>query len=227
MATTKVPGIYKITNNINGKVYIGQSRDINHRFKYYRLAYNSECDYADTTKSIIKDMKSVGIENFTFEILASGKEYENDIDRAISEQFYINKYKANNPKYGYNTSIGGELSVYTPRKQSCRERLKRANPVILFSIQTRSMMLYFGGAKAVGDEFGYGKDVMSHTINRGSLFLNEYYLIPANYDERHKLLEKLREKKMKQNTVAQYSFKLYELAVSYIDLNCFDSYGFN
>lgn len=221
MATTKVPGIYKITNNINGKVYIGQSRDINH------LAYNSECDYADTTRSIIKDMKAVGIENFTFEILVSGKEYENDIDRAISEQFYINKYKANNPKYGYNTSIGGELGVYTPRKQSCRERLKRANPVILFSIQTRSMMLYFGGAKAVGDEFGYGKDVMSHTINRGSLFLNEYYLIPANYDERHKLLEKLREKKMKQNTVAQYSFKLYELAVSYIDLNCFDSYGFN
>lgn len=223
----KNPGIYKITNNINGKVYIGQSRNIDRRLKYYYWAYNTECNYYDTKREIIKAMRETGIENFTFDIIASGEEYENDIDRAISEQFYINKYKSNNPKYGYNDSIGGELGVYNSRKQSNRERLKRANPIILFSIKTRSMMLYFGGAKAIGDEFGYGKDVMSHTVIRGSLFLNEYYLIPANHGERHKLLEKLRDKKMKQNPAAQRSFKLYELAVNYIDLNCFSSYGFN
>lgn len=223
----KNPGIYKITNNINGKVYIGQSRNIDRRLKYYYWAYNTDCNYYDTKREIIKAMRETGIENFTFDIIASGEEYENDIDRAISEQFYINKYKSNNPKYGYNDSIGGELGVYNSRKQSNRERLKRANPIILFSIKTRSMMLYFGGAKAIGDEFGYGKDVMSHTIIRGSLFLNEYYLIPANHEERHKLLEKLRDKKMKQNPAAQRSFKLYELAVNYVDLNCFNSYGFN
>lgn len=223
----KNPGIYKITNNINGKVYIGQSHNIDRRLKYYYWAYNTDCNYNDTKREIIKAMRETGIENFTFEIIASGEEYENDIDRAISEQFYINKYKSNNPKYGYNDSIGGELGVYSSRKQSNRERLKRANPIILFSIKTRSMMLYFGGAKAIGDEFGYGKDVMSHTVIRGSLFLNEYYLIPANHEERHKLLEKLRDKKMKQNPAAQRSFKLYELAVNYVDLNCFNSYGFN
>lgn len=225
--STKVSGIYKITNKLNGKVYIGQSKDIMHRFKYYQWSATTNSNYNDTNREIIKDMRLHGLDNFEFEIIASGEEYaESAIDRAMAEQFYINKYKSNNPKYGYNDSVGGELGVETPRKQSTREKLNRANPIILLNIETRSTMLYLGGAKAVGDDFGYGKDVMSHTVTRGSIFLNKYYLIPANKTQRHELLEKLRAKKMNQNAVAQYAFKMYELAVAYIDLKCFEYYGF-
>ena len=107
--STKVSGIYKITNKLNGKVYIGQSKDIMHRFKYYQWSATTNSNYNDTNREIIKDMRLYGLDNFEFEIIASGEEYaESAIDRAMAEQFYINKYKSNNPKYGYNDSVGGE-----------------------------------------------------------------------------------------------------------------------
>lgn len=40
MAKEKICGIYKITNKINGKVYIGQSIDIYDRWK---TSQNSRC----------------------------------------------------------------------------------------------------------------------------------------------------------------------------------------
>ena len=40
----KICGIYKITNLVNGKVYIGQSQDIYSRWKEHKYARNKrEC----------------------------------------------------------------------------------------------------------------------------------------------------------------------------------------
>lgn len=226
MSAKKLPGIYKITNKLNGRVYIGQSSDILHRFNYYKWGALSDKEYQETKREITQDIRKYGIDNFSFDIIDSGDCYIDIATRLLSEKYYINKYKATNPKYGYNHTVGGESGTYVARDQSLCERMKRAKPMFLLDITDRTIMLYLGGAKDIGDEFGYGKDVMSHTVKRGSLFLERYYLIPANYDERHKVLEKIRSKKMKQNTRAQDAFALYELAVAYIDLKCFDLYGF-
>lgn len=59
-----ISGIYKITNLLSGKFYIGQSIDINHRFYEHKigagLAHNSAIDEA---------IKKYGAENFSYEIL--------------------------------------------------------------------------------------------------------------------------------------------------------------
>jgi group I intron endonuclease len=101
-------GIYKITNKINGKSYIGQSVNIQRRFNAHKSAafnlnnrlYNSP---------LYRAIRKYGVENFNFEILEECKKEElND-----KEIFYINKYETHS-KNGYNQDDGGnQASHYT------------------------------------------------------------------------------------------------------------------
>lgn len=86
-------GIYKITNKINGKSYIGQSTNINKRINQHKYS----------NKSLVgKDIHKYGIENFSFDILELCSESELD----EKEVYYINKFDSINS--GYNISIGGK-----------------------------------------------------------------------------------------------------------------------
>lgn len=96
---TKVEsGIYKITNQITGLYYIGQSTDIAERWKKH-----AKCGLGiDTPASnkLYRDMLDYGLENFTFEILEKCKAADLD----SREKFYINLYQAD--KYGLNSKAG-------------------------------------------------------------------------------------------------------------------------
>ena len=69
MARNKVPGIYMIRNNINGLIYIGESKDIRTRWSKYKWAVNSTSNYKETKRQLVLDMRKYGIENFEFTIL--------------------------------------------------------------------------------------------------------------------------------------------------------------
>lgn len=86
-------GIYKITNQLNGKVYIGQSNDIKRRWAEHRRKMNSK----DTL--LYQAMREFGIKNFSFEVV------EECELTALNEKekFYIQKYDA--LANGYNMSI--------------------------------------------------------------------------------------------------------------------------
>ena len=61
-------GIYKITNNINNKIYIGCSKNIEHRW----LAHKSESILENNQQynySIHKAFRKYGLDNFSFEII--------------------------------------------------------------------------------------------------------------------------------------------------------------
>ena len=58
----KISGIYKITSP-NGKIYIGQSTDLNLRFKYYKYL---KCK---SQKKIYNSLKKYGVENHIFECI--------------------------------------------------------------------------------------------------------------------------------------------------------------
>ena len=88
-------GIYKITNKLNGKVYIGQSIDIDTRWRQH-------CNAKDNF-AIHNAIKKYGKENFKFEVLL-----ECPVDMLnVWERDMIALYDCISPK-GYNLTEGGE-----------------------------------------------------------------------------------------------------------------------
>lgn len=96
----KRPGIYKITNKINNKSYIGISRNVYQRVKYHMEHYKENAVNQD--KQLYWAMNEFGIKNFTISIL----EYCSYEELAEKEIFYIKKYDSF--KHGYNNTIGGD-----------------------------------------------------------------------------------------------------------------------
>ena len=93
-------GIYRITNLINNKIYIGQSKNLTTRFRQhlYELKNNRHHNsHLQNTYNI------VGKKAFKFDILEECTIEERD-DR---ERYWIDYYKSTDPQFGYNYQSGG------------------------------------------------------------------------------------------------------------------------
>lgn len=88
-------GIYKITNIINNKCYIGQSVCIEKRWE------NHKCKNGNKDYPLYRAFRKYGIDNFVFEVL---EECSKD-DLSERELFYIKQYDSVNNGYNqtYNT----------------------------------------------------------------------------------------------------------------------------
>lgn len=107
--------IYMIRNNINGKIYFGQTI---HDFKY---RYRHKCIENTHNSHLLKSIKKYGIENFTiheqFDVAYSQQELD------ALEDMYICLYDTINSKYGYNKRRGGACGKAT---QEAREKNREA-----------------------------------------------------------------------------------------------------
>lgn len=92
-------GIYILKNTQNGKVYVGQSKNTDHR---------KSCHFCELKNNKHKNqsLQKEYNENpnaFIFETVCScGEEELNDL-----EKYYIHKYKSDQPENGYNIESGG------------------------------------------------------------------------------------------------------------------------
>lgn len=106
-------GIYKITNKVNNKCYIGQSRRIQERWIKHLSNVNTEKYYY----KIYKAFKKYGIENFSFEVIEECKEEELSLKEKYWIKFYDSYYN------GYNMTEGGEDSLW-------KEAIKKTSKVV-------------------------------------------------------------------------------------------------
>src|SRR5665213_636537 len=108
--------IYKATNQINQKVYIGHTTNFNKR-KYHHIWEASQGEGHYFHRALTKH----GADNFLWEII-----YENE-DAKDKETFFIQEYKSNQPEFGYNLTLGGEGSLGWIPSEETRRKISEAN----------------------------------------------------------------------------------------------------
>lgn len=95
-------GIYKITNKINGKSYIGQSINIKKRWE------NHKCMNGNKEYPIYRAFRKYGIDNFEFEVL----EYCSKFELAERELHYILQFESYGK--GYNQTLSTTNPLLDP-----------------------------------------------------------------------------------------------------------------
>jgi len=91
--------IYKITNLINGKNYIGQTNNLKRRIGVHKN------DSIKSNKPLYKAIRNYGWENFDVSVLLENIEDQNEVNHW--ETIFINVYKSKIDKNGYNLANGG------------------------------------------------------------------------------------------------------------------------
>lgn len=124
--TTKKSGIYKITNTINGKIYIGSAYNISNRFSVHKYTLKNN---KHKNKHLQYAWNKYGEKAFIFEILEITSK-NLIIER---EQYWIDLYLPYKKDIGYNianvagNTAGIKASDETRKKQSesAKKRPKR------------------------------------------------------------------------------------------------------
>ena len=101
MPYKEISGIYKITNLVNKKTYIGSAKSILNRFSVHKRTLRRNKHF---NKHLQSSYNKYGIDNFSFEILeiidCKNVNFINE-----REEFFIQKYKSNDNKFGYNNRV--------------------------------------------------------------------------------------------------------------------------
>lgn len=107
---TKFGYIYKITNIVNGKIYIGKTEEtVEIRF----AGHLSAVRVGKKQTRLYSAIKSYGIEKFIVEEIDSADSRSELNEKEI---YWISKYDSSNPDIGYNMTSGGTGGkVWSPK----------------------------------------------------------------------------------------------------------------
>lgn len=182
-------GIYKITNQVNQKVYVGQSNDIERRW----FEHKRPCNLINPTKKIYIAFNEFGIENFSFEVIEECEE-----EKLNEREWYWIKYydSLNN---GYNMS-----TIENLQKRFSSKEVYEIQKELIVSMETNT---------ALAKKYG-----VSHTwitlVNQGKLWYNKEFIYPLRMTPKPKVSEKVKEEikqKIKKSNSHKYVAKKIEL----------------
>jgi group I intron endonuclease len=114
--------VYKITNLVNGKIYIGKTSDVNARWKkHIKIAENKE---EKAYQYIHRSINKYGAENFSIEKIEDNLTEPESFDREI---FWIKILDSKNPDVGMNLTDGGEGTSGLKWSENSREKIRGSN----------------------------------------------------------------------------------------------------
>lgn len=135
--------IYKYQNIINGKIYIGQTVDLQARMSSHR-------NKAKLLKNkFYNAVRKYGWANFSYEVIAQLQANSEQELTALLDQlevYYIDKY--NSYHDGYNSTLGGHSNRGYKMSQEFREKCKNR----VFSKETRNKMSISASNRVVSEQ---------------------------------------------------------------------------
>lgn len=129
-------GIYKFTNKINGKIYIGQSLDLRRRYISHKNNYKNPNSQA-YKNAFYAALRKYGFENFDYEIITQSENFDKDQLNEL-EKYYIDKYKSYENGYNMNpggNNTGGNYKISSDIILAIKEDLKNNLSLSLSDIQ--------------------------------------------------------------------------------------------
>lgn len=172
--------IYKITNTVNNKIYVGYTKkSLDERLKTH--FYHAKRGKLPLSQAIRKYKK----ENFKIELL---EESEDDFYiHQQREKYWINKLNSRNPKIGYNVASGGDggdTMSSNPRKQEIYAKIneRRLGGKVCYNPKTgENLRLERGVSIPEGFIQGFSKEWRLHCgtregvepTNKGSTWSDE------------------------------------------------------
>lgn len=159
--------IYKITNNVNGKIYIGQTiQNVKERF-YQHCA--TKCSDSVLNMAIHRAIKKYGKSNFTIEVIEEvDKDSLND-----REKFWIEYYNSYNN--GYNSTRG---------EQDCSTHCKE--------LDTESIIKEYNSGKSlrsIGNTFKVDKQTIKDLLIRNNITLRTTRSYKLSQTDRISIIE--------------------------------------
>lgn len=118
----KKSGVYKITNQANGKFYIGSSKDIEQRFNEHKMMLKNN---KHVNIILQRSWNKYSEQNFSFTVLEECAP-ERCVDR---EQYYLDTLQPFK-SIGYNIgkfALGGDNFSNNPNREQIREKMKEWN----------------------------------------------------------------------------------------------------
>ena len=110
--------IYKITNLINDKIYIGlTTQKINRRWTQHKSKSKTNI----TTEPFLNAIRKYGEENFLVEVIDKANNLK-ELNK--KEKYWINYYNSNNNKIGYNVLSGGKFCSFN---ENTKKRMSMAH----------------------------------------------------------------------------------------------------
>jgi len=96
-------GVYQITNLVNGKIFVGSSKNLRGKFNSYKFQLKQG---SHMNRELQRDYTLLGEENFSFTVVdylepKEGTEYDYTKDLAVLEDMWLEKLQPYGEK-GYN-----------------------------------------------------------------------------------------------------------------------------
>lgn len=146
--------IYKITNLINGKIYVGQSKDPTRRWKEHKWdAFN--LNYKENS-AIHDAFLKYGIDNFEFTIIGWFENYNE------KEKYYIKELNTLYPN-GYNLTEGGDEPPHYYGEQHYNSKYSQE----LIDNIINDLLSKKYTQKQIEDKYGVNQQLVT-SLNRGA-----------------------------------------------------------
>lgn len=113
--------IYKITNKINNKIYIGLTIQ-GSRVRFLHHLYEAR---SGSIFPIHRALRKYKEENFELETLITLPEGQDKEELKRLEKFYIKDLKANNRQFGYNLTEGGDGTLGRLHSEETKEKIRQ------------------------------------------------------------------------------------------------------